>query len=287
MKKLMIAAAMAATALALNADVSSANIVGYSSITIPAGWSIFTPVFKNVDGTTFTLEKIEVLNQYGKEFDNLDEDEWEESGKDPADYGVEGDHIVYSGKFIFTKLRDGKCVVGDSLTYQSIGGVKWGKYKDVQLTSGEGVLVNNQQKVPVILRISGEVELIPGYSVPAGWSIFGNNTPVGMTLGDISLLNRYGKEFDNLDEDEWEESGKDPADYGVEGDHIVYSGKFVFTKLRDGKCVVGDSLTYQSIGGVKWGKYATTPLAAGEAVLINNQQKVPVLLQLKSPVPAK
>ena len=153
--------------------------------------------------------------------------------------------------------------------------------------SGEGVLVNNQQGVPVVLRISGEVELLPGYSVPAGWSIYGNNTPVDMTLGDITVLNQYGKEFDNLDSDEWEEAGKDPAEYGVEGDHIIYSGKFIFTKLRDGKCVVGGSLGYQSIGNKKWGTYASTPLAAGEAVLINNQQGVPVLLQLKSPVPAE
>ena len=256
-----------------------ANIVGYSTITIPKGWSVFTPVFKNVDGKTLTLAQIEVRNQYGQKFDNIFPEDWE----GPGEYGEEADHYC-DGDVKCCKLKSGnKCIVDATMGYTSFDDEGWGTRKTTQLVSGEGVLVNNQMDTPVTFFVSGEVELVPGYLIAKGWTVYGNNTPVDLTLADIRVCNQYGKEFDNIFPEDW----KGPGEYGEDADHYC-GGDVKCCKLKSGtKCIVDATMSYTSFDDEGWGVRKTTPLKAGEALLFNNQMETPVFIKVKSPIPAK
>ena len=235
-----------------------AYAVGYQSLEIQGGakYSIFCPTFDAVTGK-FTLGDIEVIGQDGKEYDHADK------------Y-----HAIGSGKLAVYRLKDGALKMGSQLPYVSTktGGVpkKWGDNKDVEFESGEGVVVYNGLS-NLFFRVAGQVVLEPMYCIPGGqYSIFGNNTPNQMTLGDIGVYGQDGKEYDHADK------------Y-----HAIGSGKLAVYKLKDNALKVGTQLPYVSTksGGVpkKWGDNKTVTLDPGESVIVYNGL-TNLYFRLKSPI---
>ena len=166
------------------------------------------------------------------------------------------------------------------MSYTSFDNEGWGARKGTTLVSGEGVLVNNKMDTPVTFFVSGEVELVPGYLIAKGWSIYGNNTPTDLTLADIRVCNQYGKEFDNIYIEDW----TGPGEYGEDADHYC-EGDVKCCKLKGGKCEVDATMSYTSFDNEGWGVRKTTQLKAGEALLFNNKMETPVFIKVKSPIP--
>ena len=138
MKKLMLGLAVAAVGSAF--AVESSNIVGYSTVDIPVGYSMFTPVFESVDSAKdFTLGQITVCNSSGVELDD------NESGAGRC-----------RGYIQVMKLKDGKCEVSDAIGYTTAGYSKratspekwgWKTATNTVIAAGEALIVNNENGV--------------------------------------------------------------------------------------------------------------------------------------------
>ena len=154
----------------------------------------------------------------------------------------------------------------------------------VKLTDGEGVLVSNSQKEPIKLRFSGEVEVAPmSFAIPynadgTGYSIFGNFTPVAISIKDIRVLDSNKNVFD--------------------GTTYVSENKITINKIKGNTPVISDDTTYRFNSrlrsGVQVGWHnlteatktldASVKLEPGEAVLVSNSQKDTVYFQLLNPI---
>ena len=259
MKKLMCAVAALAAGVAM-ADVTSANIVGYQTIEIPGGrvYSMFCPVFDKVGGATFKLGDIEVVGQDGKEYD----------GSDNA-------HKLTG--LTARKLKNGALAMGTTWNYATTlkNGVpyKWTLQNahTNEFESGEGIIVCNNSS-NVFFRVSGEVVLEPMYCIPGGrvYSIWGNNTPNDITLGDIGVYGLDGKEYD----------GSDNA-------HKLTG--LTARKLKNGALAMGTTWNYATTlkNGVpyKWTlqNAHTNVIAAGESIIVCNNS-TNVFFRLPSPI---
>ena len=244
--------------------IESSNIVGYQTVDIPTGFSMFTPTFENVQGGSLTLGDITVCN---------------------ATTGVElDDNASGAGRvrntLLVMKLNEGRCEVSTAMSYTTGGyankGANWGwkSNKGVVISAGEGLIVQNESGTALKFRVSGGVTLVPQYNIPTGYSIFGNNTPVDITLGDMTVCN---------------------ATTGVElDDNASGSGRVRNTlavmKLRDGLCEVAGAMQYTTGGyankGANWGWKSNkgVTIAAGEALIVQNESGMTLKFKLKEPV---
>jgi hypothetical protein len=165
MKKLVTAFAACALAGLVNAQVESVNIVGYSTINVPAGSSIIAPSFTTVcgDGTSLTLGMITPSEDFDAEalsgggtiqFINAD-----------GSWGVSADYWAnYGGWFI----RGTETQINDTV-----------------IPKGGAVYVYSA--AAATFRCAGEIGLTAfTVTIPAGSSQLGNSIPVGLTLGDIT-----------------------------------------------------------------------------------------------------
>ena len=240
------------------------SIVGYQTVDIPTGYSMFTPTFEDVQGGDFTLGDITVCN---------------------ATTGVElDDNASGAGRvrntLLVMKLKDGLCEVGTAMSYTTGGyankGANWGwkANKGVVLAAGEGIIVQNESGVPLKFLVAGGVKLVPQYNIPTGYSIFGNNTPNDITLGDITVCN---------------------ATTGVElDDNASGAGRvrntLLVMKLKEGRCEVATAMSYTTGGyankGANWGWKANknVSIAAGEALIVQNESGMVLKFKLKEPV---
>jgi len=140
---------------------------------------------------------------------------------------------------------------------------------DVVLTKGEAILVNNQYKgLPVLFRVSGEVDLIPTNVVPAGFALYGNSTPVTVNLSAIAMLHQDGEPF------------------GTSGARRC-NGAIMVNKISTGGNYTTAYSYYETPAKTGWYDGDTkiegnaVTFAPGEAFLINNQYKgLPVLIKL-------
>ena len=150
---------------AFSADsIESSTVVGYQTVTIPAGFSLWTPTFVDVNATTFDLanfrladnaagdgtEQIQVLDA-----DGLVTQTWvwlnETAGMDPGWY--------------------------DFNTWEPVS---------TPIRKGEGYLINVLADVDLLMKgvvLAGERSA----TLTAGFNVFGNNAPVEIALADIKL----------------------------------------------------------------------------------------------------
>ena len=162
MKKLVTAFAACALAGLVDAQVESVNIVGYSTINVPAGSSIIAPSFTTVcgGGTELTLGMITPSADFDAEsatgggtiqFINAD-GSWGVSAQYWANYG---------GWFVFG-------------TEDQIN--------DTVLPKGGAVYVYSS--AAATFQCAGEIGLTSfTVTIPAGSSQLGNCIPAGLTLG--------------------------------------------------------------------------------------------------------
>lgn len=164
MKKLMTACAACVLAGMVSAQVESVNIVGYSTINVPAGSSIIAPSFTTVGGggTELTLGMITPSEDFDAEsltgggtiqFINAD-----------GSWGVLADYwAAYGGWYI----RGTEDLINDTV-----------------LPKGGAFIV--QSAVAATFLCAGEIGLSAfAVTVPAGVSQLGNCVPAALTLGDI------------------------------------------------------------------------------------------------------
>ena len=162
--------------------MTSANIVGYQQVSIPSGYYIFTPTFKNIgENQQFDIKTLRPYlingnavsrNQTVKIF-VLDNE---------GNYGVA--IVWYGSTGIWTK--DGATAIADG---------------EVMVGTGNGIAVQNTVKVnsstgaevakggvttPIYFLVSGEVDLICQNVVPAGYMINGNSTPAAINLRNVT-----------------------------------------------------------------------------------------------------
>lgn len=212
---------------------------------------MFTPVFEKVDGKAFTLGDIIVTDSEGHEYDETIDSSYK------------------NRKISVYKLMTDQCVISASYDYTSKNGKKWDDYASTPLVSGEGIIVYNYNDAPAKFRTSGGVILKPQINIPVGYSIYGNNTPVDMTLGDIKVTDLEGHEYDETIDSSYK------------------NRKLSVYKLMADQCVISMSYDYTSKNGKKWDDYATESLKAGEALIVYNYNDAPCKFVLKDPIPAK
>ena len=234
--------------------------MGYQNITVTSGFSIFAPTFKDVTAETYDLTDILPLHQDGDEFGT--------SGSRRCNGAIKINKINSTGNY--TTTYSFYTMPAKSGWYDGDTKVEAG---DVVLTKGEAILVNNLYKsMPVLFRVSGEVDLVPTNVIPAGFALYGNSTPVTVNLSAIAMLHQDGDPFGK--------SGARRCNGAIKINKISTGGNYTTTYSfytmptksgwYDGDTKIeGDAVTF----------------APGEAFLINNLYKsMPVLIKLPSAV---
>ena len=162
----------------VHADVTSANIVGYSNAIVPTGYTLFTPQFKEMSSGKFNVDQLIPKLPNGKE--------------------VGADAATQRNKVLLYFLNDvTKGLYSQALSW--VPNIGWSydgvtKHVDtVEVSQGESIVICNTVKanktsgkeqyvpsgsvdfVPIHLLHSGEVDLNPVTLVPAGqYALCGN-----------------------------------------------------------------------------------------------------------------
>ena len=168
--------------MADGSGIVSSDIVGYGYYQVPAGYSIFSPVFKSVDSTTVdlneitptttnrvaltgnakvTIFKLSTSGAYGTSY------AWYPAVGWSSDNGATG---VSDGVVTFTS-GEGFAL---SSTYKELNGVESTNKKAVA--------------APMAMLVSGKVDLECKNMIPYGYSISGNATPLPLDLNDITPI---------------------------------------------------------------------------------------------------
>ena len=155
---------------------SSTIRVGYGHFQAPSGFSIWTPTFKNVDQTDFSLLdvtpcKVDTTVIDGdakvKIFKLNTDNTW---GATYSWYGSKGGWSKDNGATIVTDKAEVKFTVGEGFAMNN------------SLTEGSG---RTAKAVPVAFRVAGEVDLTCQNTCPSGFAICGNSSPVARDLTDF------------------------------------------------------------------------------------------------------
>ena len=248
------------------------NIVGYQQITVPQGWSLFTPTFKGVTNSTFKLGDIVLCNASGVEFD----DNTSGAGRSRSKIVV---RVMDNGSGELDASACNYTSAGYAKRYGDASGTwGWGANKNVSIAAGSGIIVNNTQGSDVKFQISGEVELTPVYNLPTGWGVFGNNTPNDITLADIMVCNASGVEFDDNTSGAGRSRSKIVARKMDASTGELASASYNYTSAGYAKRY-GDAADTWG-----WGANKSVPIKAGEALIVNNTQGTVVRFRLKSPI---
>ena len=145
---------------------------------------------------------------------------------------------------------------------------------------------------PVTFRVSGEVVLKPIKTIPIGYSVWGNNTPVAITLEDIMVCNEAGQELNDF------EIGETSSGSGITAG-IPGTGKcrnlVEVKKLKlQASMAVDSPWQYTSQYALRtagrpaanwgWKGNRTKTIAPGEGLIVRNQLAYPVKFKLKNPL---
>ena len=172
------------------ADVVSSDIVGYQTLTIPQGYSMYCVTFKGVGNTAYDCTNIKLLNSAGKEMND-------DNSASPSQRS--------RNKIIFQKLNlETGSLMSTLYRYNSQNGKGWCAGStaltegDLTFANGEGIYINNAQGDVVQFQYSGQVDLTPvSMALEPGYSIVGNMTPVAVDLSKVKLLNSAGVEMND------------------------------------------------------------------------------------------
>ena len=203
------------------ADITSANIVGYNTVTLKPGWNMLAVNFKNVandDGVCIQDlfpggGKEDTIFTYG-------------SGSDSADYvqvwdSTQGEYSTY---FLFKKAKG----TSDANFYWTDANAA---VTSKSFKNGDAFWFYKRGDKDVTANISGEVFLdaVKEVAIKPGWNMIGSFFPAGWKLNDDYYTPSY-----------WEKSGavygsgSDSADYIQVWDPVVkeYSTYFLFKKAK-------------------------------------------------------
>ena len=188
MKKLMFIAACAASMVAV-ADVTSANIVGYNTVTIHPGYNMLSVNFKDVNNTEgigiqelflgggnaacpFTGNTASTLADQIQVFVND---------------GVNADYVSY---YLY---KNSKTSTDPKNNYwcNSSNAIE----QDKKFNNGDTLWFRSQAKGPVTFSISGEVELsnVRTVTINKGYNMIGNFFPAGWAVNDEPYTTDYWK----------------------------------------------------------------------------------------------
>ena len=234
------------TRRAFSTTICLTTVVGYQLVSVPAGWSVFTPTFKDVGGTDFDL-------------------------KDVVPCDASGNVLTSSkNKITVQKLSaDGSLLVSYSYTTASNKGWHLNNVAiskgDVVFADGEGIAVNNVSGSALTFRVAGAVDLVCRNVIPTGWSFSGNSTPVRVDLKNIVPCDATGTPLT---------SSKNKITVQKLGTEGSFDLSYSFTTASN----KGWHLNNVAINE---GEVVFEP---GEAFGINNVSGAVVILQLPSPV---
>lgn len=175
MKKLLTVCAACMVASLVSAQVVSQNIVGYSTVAVPQGSSIFAPTFTTVGGgeTDLTLGMITASESFDAETDFENSIQFINAD---GTWGVQAQYWAnYGGWF---DVLDGDNDINDTVL------PKGGAYY-VYATAA------------ATFQCAGEIGLTSfDVTIPAGSSQIGNAIPTALTLGDITASTSFDAETD-------------------------------------------------------------------------------------------
>ena len=262
MKKLIALAAIATCGAAL--AVASANIVGYQYVTVISGTSLFTPTFKNVDASGFNLADIQPRKSDTEPFGT--------AGATRCNGVIKINKISAEGNYTATYSY---YETPSRLGWYNDSGVQVTADNPVLFTDGEAMLVDNQYKnQTVTFQVSGAVDLVNKNLVPTGVSLFGNNTPVGINLANVTVLNKEGEPFGT--------AGATRCNGVIKVNKISAEGNYTDTYSY---YETPARLGWYTDAGVQITKDNPVSLLAGEAFLVDNQYKgQAIYFKLPSPV---
>ena len=243
-------------------DAISSSIVGYQQVTIPSGYTIMTPTFKNVDETEFDLTSVTPLRNDGDVFGTGLTTRCNGVIKVNKINSIGNYTETYSYYYMTGKIgwydNDGNAVEAGTVVFEN----------------GEAMLVNNQYKnTSVLFQVSGAVDLVNQNIIPSGYSLFGNNTPVTINLSAVEVCKNDGEVFGTALTTRCNGVIKVNKINSVGNYTDTYSYYYMSGKIgwydNDGNQVSGDTVT----------------LTPGEALLVNNNYKgVSVMFKLPSPI---
>ena len=182
MKKLICAAAMSALCATVFA-IESENIVGYQRASVPALWSVFSPVFKGVS----TENNVVYLSQVTPVL--ADGTAIATSAKVFAYVMTDADNGIYGLPYMWYPslggwTLDGTSKIGDTDVPLSVG-AGFAVYNNVKMKAGVESYSKGSTNVAIAFMVSGEVDLVCQNVIPALWSVTGNNSPVSRYLSDF------------------------------------------------------------------------------------------------------
>ena len=178
------------------------GIVGYQTIKLPVGYSLFTVTFKTPGKTTLDIKDIVLCNKDGVVMDDTD-------GETPL--------MRCRGDVFFQKINPATGLMTDAIyDYTTKNSTGWRldgepieERGECVFKSGEAIYFKNdlenedtEQFEEICLRVSGEVELTP-YTMELipGYSLIGNPTPVRVDLTTVKLCNANKVEMDDTAEE--------------------------------------------------------------------------------------
>lgn len=265
MKKIMMTAAIGAlcATVAFGEGVTS-GIVGYQTLTVPQGYSMYCVTFKGVGDVAYDCTNIKVLNSAGKEMND-------DNTTTPSQRS--------RNKVIFQKLNlETGSLDATNYKYNSQGGKGWcaGSTKlnegDLTFANGEGIYINNTQGAPVQFQYSGQVDLTPvSMALAPGYSLVGNMCPVAVDLSNVKVLNSEGLEMND-------DNSVSPS---------RRSRNKIIVQLLDSTSgsLEATNYKYNSQGGKGWCEGSTKltegqmMLQPGQSFYLNNTQGATVYLQ--------
>ena len=277
-----IIAAIGALALCpavVHADVSSANIVGYSNASVPSYWSVFAPIFKNCDASgkvylsqiTPKFNADTALNSDGNVFIQVIED---------STAGAYGQIYLWFSSLGGWSADEGKTKIADDAVPLTTG-AGFAICNNVKAKSGAESYSKGSANVAIVILCSGEVDLVCKNTVPSLWSVSGNNSPVKRylsnftpTLEDGTPLNSDGNVFVQKIED---------ANAGAYGQIYLWFSSLGGWSADEGKTkIADDAVPFEP--GEGFAICNNVKMKSGAESYSKGSTNVPILLNTKSPL---
>ena len=157
--------------------------------------------------------------------------------------GNYGSNIEWRGKTLGGWSVDGTSIIADKQIMVGDGaGIV--VFNNIRVdSSGNESIGKKAVKAPILLQVSGEVDLECRNLIPSGWSITGNSTPSDVKLNAIVPTDLNGNTISLTDGAVFICIIDEDGNYG---DNIEWRGKTLGGWSVDGATVVSDSVTIEA-----------------------------------------
>ena len=261
----------------MHADVTSANIVGYSNASVPSYWSVFAPIFKNCDATGTVY-----LSQITPKFDG----NTALTGDGKVSVQVIEDSSIGAYGQIYNWYStlggwsvDGAVKIADDAVPLTTG-AGFAIYNNVKAKSGAESYAKGSANVAIVILCSGEVDLVCKNAIPTFWSVTGNNSPVKRylsnfipTLEDGTALTGDGKVSVQKIED---------VQIGAYGQIYNWYSTLGGWSVDGAVKIADDAVPFEP--GEGFAIYNNVKMKSGVESYAKGSTNVPILLKTKSPL---